>query len=528
MTKERILIAEDEPVVRDVCVRATREDGYEIQVVASGAEAIKAAREQPFDLFLTDVRMPGMSGLEAFRAIQEFYPDIVGVAMTGYATMEAAIEALQLGFHDFILKPFSPDEVRRAVARALERKRLRRENARLKALIPFYKLTEAFMAITSVDDLLQEIIGVAVQEGNVDVVAILLFDPAQQTYKVRAAVGLPAEAMGRQLGPAQEQTIRHILETTLPTTWSGDQVPDLPFTAGVQELLAVPLITQGHTFGLMLVGRRTRGATLAGADTEMFSVLAGQAAVAIRNAQLFSEIQEAYKKVEESDHLKSEFIAIASHELRTPLVSILGYIEMLTYEARAEMLQHLNIVLGEAMRLRDVVNDMLSLTDLQAGMAQIQWESVYLDAVMARVVDALRAHIEAKRVRVRTDIPPDCVIIQGDRERLELILSKLMSNAIKFSPQGATVEVGAKREARRVIISVMDHGPGIPYEAQENLFRPFYQVDEALRRTHSGVGLGLSIAKGMVELHGGEIWVESEPGKGSSFFFSVPQPSQAS
>jgi len=148
MAKERILIAEDEWFVRDICVRAIAEDGYQVRAVAGGAEAIAAARDQTYDLFLTDLRMPGISGLDAYKAIQEFTPEIIGVAMTGYATMETAIQALQLGFHDFILKPFTPQDVRKAIARALEQRRLREENARLRALIPLYQLTHAFMTIT--------------------------------------------------------------------------------------------------------------------------------------------------------------------------------------------------------------------------------------------------------------------------------------------------------------------------------------------------------------------------------------------
>jgi len=277
----------------------------------------------------------------------------------------------------------------------------------------------------------------------------------------------------------------------------------------------------------MTVGKRSSDSPFTYGDMELLSVLAGQAAIAIKNAQLFEEIQQAYKKVEESDYLKSEFIAIASHELRTPLVSILGYIEILASGATGETLEYLNIVLDQAMRLRSVVNDLLSLTDLKAGIAEIVQEPISLEALLTKIAGELNAQMEAKGIRLAVTIPEECATIHADYERLGLALSKLLSNAIKFSPRGAKVSVQARRDDSQVVISVMDRGKGIPPEAQVNLFQPFYQVEESLRRTHSGMGLGLAIAKGMIELHGGEIWVKSEAGKGSTFSFSLPQPPSA-
>lgn len=523
MATERILVADDEQFVREICVRAIRELGCQVQAVATGAEAVEVARQQPFDLFLTDLRMPGMSGLEAYREIREFTPDIIGVAMTGYGTMETAIQALQLGFHDFILKPFSPQNVRDAVERALEQRRLREENARLRALIPLYQLTRALMAITSLEELLQKLMEMAKQEANVDMVAVLLFSDLSQELVVRAGLGLDAGAINSRLSVVRESVIRRALETEQPLIWTKDQLADFPFASDVQMLVTIPLMTQGETLGLMVVGKRSLTFPFSYSDMELLSVLAGQAAVAIKNAQLFEEIQRAYRKVEESDYLKSEFIAIASHELRTPLVSILGYIELLTYEAKGEALEHLNIVLEQALRLRDIVNDLMSLVDLKAGMAEITWEEISLKEAIQKVAEDLRPQIEGKGIRLSVEIPGECALMRADYERLRLILSKLISNAVKFSPQGEIVSIKASRESDRIAISISDHGPGISPEAQANLFRPFYQVEESLRRKHGGMGLGLAIAKGMVELHGGEIWVQSNGGHGSTFTFTIPQ-----
>jgi signal transduction histidine kinase len=300
-------------------------------------------------------------------------------------------------------------------------------------------------------------------------------------------------------------------------------VREFPFASDLRTLMTLPLMAQSQKLGLLVVGKQVLAAPLSYGDLELLSVLSAPAAVAIKNAQLFEEIQNAYKKVEESDFLKSEFIAIASHELRTPLVSVLGYVEMLTYEAKGEMLDQLNIVLEQALRLRDIVNDMLSLTDLRAGITEIIWDVASTREILNKAFDSLRVQMAAKQVQVMADIAPNCQELRGDSERLVLVFSKLLSNAVKFSPIGEQVRISAHRDEAAVVFAVADRGAGITPEAQKRLFQPFYQEEESLRRTHSGMGLGLSIAKGMIELHGGSIWVESEVGKGSTFFFSIPQ-----
>lgn len=523
MAKERILIADDERFVREVCVRATQDDGYHIVAVGSGAEAVTAAHEERFDLLLTDLRMPGMSGLEAFKAIKGFMPEIIGVAMTGYATMESAIQALQLGFHDFILKPFSPQDVRQAVARALEQRRLREENARLKALIPFYQLTRALMTITSQDELLKKVMEMAEHETGADSVVVMLFDKMGQLLAIRAALGLDEALVGTTIPTETVRALDRVLSHAQPLIWTRDQVDRLPFASQVTTLISVPLITQGQTLGLMAVGKAQDAEPFSYSDMELLSVLTGHAAIAIKNAQLFEEIQAAYAKVEESDHLKSEFIAIASHELRTPLVSVLGYIELLTYGAEGETLEQLKIVLDQALRLRDVTNDMLSLTDLRAGLSEIMWEQVPLAAAVNKAVQEHTIQMQSKGIKLDLTIADDCETVYADYQHLCLILDKLLSNAIKFSPQNEAVTIMAQRDDHEATISVCDHGPGIPEEAQANLFTPFYQVEESLRRSHGGMGLGLAIAKGLVELHGGRIWCSSEIDQGSTFGFSIPQ-----
>ena len=174
MPDERILVAEDEAEVLDMCVRALSREGYHVSGARSGVEAIEMVKSMSFDLLLTDIKMPGLSGLQAYREIKRQAPDIIGVAITGYGSVETAIEALKLGMEDFILKPFSLDDLRAAVAKALDRARLERENTRLKALIPLFEISKALVAVTDLDALLSQVLRVAVRDTQSDLAVLML------------------------------------------------------------------------------------------------------------------------------------------------------------------------------------------------------------------------------------------------------------------------------------------------------------------------------------------------------------------
>ena len=153
MPKERILVADDIPDVLDLCTRIIHSEGYEVVGVSNGLEAIELANKEHFDLFLTDIMMPGIKGLETAQAIREVQPDCVFVVMTGFGTMDTAIQALRLGFSEFVVKPFKPQDLKLAINRALEKERLRRENERLNALVPLFELNKTMMATVEEDEL---------------------------------------------------------------------------------------------------------------------------------------------------------------------------------------------------------------------------------------------------------------------------------------------------------------------------------------------------------------------------------------
>lgn len=291
-----------------------------------------------------------------------------------------------------------------------------------------------------------------------------------------------------------------------------------------RSLMGAPLNFRGETIGVIEVINRSVEEDFTDQDLQTLLALATQAAIAIQNARLVSELQRAYDDLAELDQLKSNFVAIASHELRTPLNVILGYASFLKNDLHGDAIEQLDIVLQSATRLRALIDDMVNLRHLDTGQArtELDLEEFSLRGLIDDTMQEFRAVAEAKRLSLGVRRPAQAVRIMADRPKIYLLLANLLSNAIKFTNAGGNVLIAVEMRDSEVWVSVRDTGIGIPVEKLSKVFDRFYQVEASLARHYEGMGLGLSIAKGMVELHGGRIWVESVEGMGSSFTFALP------
>lgn len=525
MTKGNILVTDDEPEVLELCLRVLKREGYEVWGTNLGREAISWGQRHKFDLLLTDIHMPDVTGLEVAQALRQAQPDITCVTMTGYGTMELVIEALKLGIDEFIVKPFGPNELIVSVSKALERKELQRENARLHALIPLFELNKTLLTTVDMNDLLEQAARIAWQETKADRASLFLlrhdspdgklFDkcvsypdrsiPAEQHLETAAAqyviqcqqpLSLPAEH--NELGEAWQFSVEHALRAT-------------------------PLMVKHRPIGALMVVKEGIGHSFLPSDDELLSVLGGQVAIAIENAHLFEEIQRAYEELKELDRLKSEFINIAAHELRTPLAIILGYVGILQEELDDKLQGYIQPILSNGKRLTDIIDGLLQLRNLETGQMRVNVEVFSVRDSVVAVVEELHPLADNKKHTVGIDVPEDLSGISTDRRKFELILLNLLSNAIKFTPPGGQIQIAARRKNGAFEIQVVDNGVGIAAEDHEKIFSRFYQTEHSLTREHGGMGLGLAITKGLVELLGGEIKVESDKGKGSKFTFIIPQ-----
>jgi signal transduction histidine kinase len=289
-----------------------------------------------------------------------------------------------------------------------------------------------------------------------------------------------------------------------------------------RSILGVPLQVRGQVIGVLEALNKTGDGIFTQDDIHTLSTLAAHATIAIENARLVTETQKAYEDLSELDQLKSEFVAIVSHELQTPLTVILGYASFLKKEATGTAGEQLDAVLSSALRLRSLINDMVNLRHIETGEAELELERLSLNKLTTAITTEFASLAEAKKQNVGIKLAPQSPMVDADRQKLRLVLANLLSNAIKFTPDGGRIRVEVETKGNEAWVSVRDTGIGIPPREQERIFDRFYQVEPSLTRHFEGMGLGMSIAKGMVELHGGRIWVESVVGMGSSFTFALP------
>jgi signal transduction histidine kinase len=527
MASERILIADGDASMLESCTRMLEQAGYQVTGATNGRQATEVAKREGFDLILADLTMDREEGLGAVRSLKELDPAIVAVAMTGQSTIEAALDALHTGVDDLLVKPFQADELQDVVSSALRKGRNRRENTRLRALIPLYELSKAFMGMTNLQELLVEIVDVSCRETGADRASLMLLNEDTQTLTIQAAIGLPEEVitttrigLGEGIaGLVGQRREPLVLDSGSPPS---DELRKLMKQDRISSAVCVPLTVREELIGVLNLSKLGSNATpFTAGSLELTSVLAGQAAIAIKNARLFEETEQAYKELKKLDELKSEFINVASHELRTPLAILLGYAHLLDEQATGTTSRYTQAIIHSAMRLKNLVTDMLNLRYLEAGEMELELEPVQVGGVARAVAQDLGFLAEEKGQSLTLHIPEDMPSIWADEGKLHLILSNLVSNAVKFTPQEGNVELVAGVTEDYLTVSVKDTGVGIAEEEFKSLFDRFYQVGSSLRREHPGLGLGLSIVKELVELHRGKVWVESEIGKGSTFSFTI-------
>ena len=317
-----------------------------------------------------------------------------------------------------------------------------------------------------------------------------------------------------------------------------------PLGGRLQSLLVVPLVAKDRALGAVELAH-VRPHAYGDQEEQFLTTLAGQAAMAIDNARLLEEAAKV-EALRELDRLKSELLSTVSHELRTPLVSIKGYAETLLRQdvswGVAEQREFLQAIDEESDRLRSLIEDLLQMSQIEAGRLSIFRQAVPLGRLAQRV--ARKARLQVRQHSISVSFPGDLPLADGDPKRIEQVLTNLIHNAVKYSPDGGTIRIRGLPATLRpdggyeipgdnpthVVVAVADEGVGIPVEHLQDIFDRFYRVDGELARRTGGSGLGLAICRGIVEAHGGNIWVESpgvlvragEAGRGSTFYFSLP------
>jgi signal transduction histidine kinase len=399
-------------------------------------------------------------------------------------------------------------------------------------------LGEVGRAVSSTLDLetvLSTIVSRAIQLSGTDGGSVYEYDEATEEFSLRASRDLP-EAYVEQVRDARprkgEGAVGRVAETREPVQIADisdpaayeSRVRNTLLEIGLRALLAVPLIAEDRLVGALIVMRRRSG-TFAAEEVTLLQTFATQSALAIQNARLFREIEDKSRQLEVASQHKSEFLANMSHELRTPLNAIIGFSEVLSDrmfgELNEKQEEYLKDIYASGTHLLSLINDILDLSKIEAGRMELELTDFHLPTALDNALTLVRERAGRRNITLQMSVDERLGEVRADERKIRQVVLNLLSNAIKFTPEGGRIEVAATPKDASVEVSVSDTGVGIAPEDQEAVFEEFRQVGTAEKKAE-GTGLGLTLCRKFIELHGGKIWVKSQVGAGSTFTFTIP------
>jgi GAF domain-containing protein len=398
---------------------------------------------------------------------------------------------------------------------------------------------QAVSSTLDLDTVLRTIVARATELAGADGGAIYEYDEARKEFHLRTAERYADEliellrakpirkgegALGRLAVQAEPVQIRDIAHDRTYRT----RVREVLLRLGYRSALAIPLVREDHLLGGLVVNRAVTG-EFAPQLIELLKTFATQSALAIQNARLFREIGDKSRQLEVASRHKSEFLANMSHELRTPLNAIIGFSEVLADrmfgEINDKQAEYLADILESGRHLLHLINDILDLAKIEAGRMELEPSDFSLPGAIDNTMALVRERAQRREIRLSRAIDPGVGNIRADERKVKQVLLNLLSNAIKFTPEGGKIDVVAALRDGTTQVSVTDTGVGIAAEDLDAVFEEFRQVGPSVKMVE-GTGLGLAISRKFIELHGGRIWVTSTPGVGSTFAFTLPNPTE--
>lgn len=392
---------------------------------------------------------------------------------------------------------------------------------------------EAVSSSLDVADVLDTIAEHAVALSGTDGGSIMEYDERGRCFAVRSVYRTDPDVVERlrSVRIALDETLvgRAALERRPIVVTDLGAVPVDPHLrilrdAGWRSLVAVPMLREGTIVGSLIVRRKSTG-DFSPEVVDLLETFASQSALALLNAQLFQELTAQSLALEQASRHKSEFLASMSHELRTPLNAVLGFSEVLLErmfgDINERQEEYLRDIHGSGRHLLELLNEILDLSKVEAGRMELAYSDVDLRLALDEAVGMLRERATARGVDLRVEADADLGLIYSDHLRVKQVLLNLLTNAVKFTPDGGAVVLRAVRRPTEVDITVTDTGIGVPESDRERIFETFQQGGRGSSR-EEGTGLGLTLSRRIVELLGGRMWLESEVGLGSTFGFSVP------
>jgi len=476
--RPKVLVVDDEKRIRDVCSRFLSGEGFEVSLAENGDQGVAMIDGSHYDIILLDLMMPGISGMEVLERVTALHPDTVVIVITGYATVEHSIEAMKKGAFDFLPKPFTPQDLRIIIRKAIKFLRtladISTEKSRMRVMINalgdgvlitdmekrVVLANPAFLRFTGINE-------TSVTGKNIDD----LINDSALIEIINKSIALPPDRFAEQTGEittvGKDESDKKILA-----------IRCIPFRDRINRTLGTITVVQDIT---------------------------------------------AQKKI---DQMKSDFVSMVAHEIKSPLNSILMQITVLTDGLAGELTEKQKEILGRsAEKIRSLINlsaELLDLAKIESGLINQEKESLDLNEVVHSQVEFFRQRAASKSLTLDMIENKDRVLVMGNRSNIEEVVSNLITNAIRYTPEGGRITAEVSIEKDYGCIRVSDTGIGIAKEDIDRIFERFVRIKNEKTRFINGTGLGLAIVKSIVDAHNGMIKVDSEVDKGTTFSVYLP------
>jgi signal transduction histidine kinase len=406
---------------------------------------------------------------------------------------------------------------------------LRDLEGRHKLLLRLVELSVTLNSTLDLETLLQLITATATELLDCEAASILLYDEKNPRLFFAAATGSDPAKLAEIPVPVEGSLAGTIFRTNRALIMNDVQQDPRHYSLvsehikfKVKSLLGVPMSIKDRPMGVLEAVNKRDGVFTA-SDVSILSVTASHAAIAINNARLLMATQRALERVKESDQIKNRFLALASQELRAPLSIIIGYSTFLQRDTNSQLSKHAHQALTAATQLRSVLDQMINLTLLQADEMEMNQVRTPIQDVLTSALDEIKYFAAKRDLQLVLAFPDDPIFVNVDPEKTPLAFVNLLNNAIRFSPLESEIVIGARQQGDQIMAWVQDNGIGIPVDKLQKIFEEYYQVEPPDARRYGGLGIGLTIAKGLIEAQGGKIWAESQGlGKGSTFKVLLP------
>lgn len=524
-----VLVVDDEPGIALLCNRILSRAGYDVVSETNPRVALEQLQEKRFDLLVVDIRMPEVDGFDVTSRAQMIQPDIAVLVMTGFGTVETAIQALRQGVDGLLLKPFQrSDELLQAVRQAMADNQRKRDTARVAALRPLFNVTETLFTETDRDRLLELIVNAIcehlncsnvayyqVENERVSVVAkrgkVLHVDPPENSSDAAANLIRRVDADGNPF----------VINATGP---GEENAQTLLSSLGLGSAILIP-VARSNIQTVLFAARDASSPErpFRGADLEMFFVLARQAVVAMENAGLYEDLRDYVRQVEDSQQalLRAEKMAAAgrltasiAHEVNNPLQSVQNCLHLagredLPAEKRKE---YFELAQAELERLMKTMQRMLDF--YRPGAVKV--EQVDILELLEHVLSLTSQQLGQRQIEVEADLPESLPAIFAVSSQIQQIFFNLILNSLDAMPAGGRLKIRAREFEHGVEIVFQDTGTGIPENKRNNIFEPFFSTKEG------GTGLGLTVSYNIVTAHGGTLDLVNEHEPGACFRLFLP------